>query len=80
MPRRVTKEGYEVIRSEGEEKPQLAEPDLILGWKEQFPIRFGYDHPNEIFAYLFQSGLARKINGEEPSVHPMTKKTMKWVR
>jgi hypothetical protein len=69
-----------VIWRKGGKRPQLVKPNLIRGWKKQFPIRTGHDHPNEIFAYLFQAELTRKIMEEEPSDDMMTKKTMEWAR
>ena len=80
MPLRKTGGTYRVIWRKGGKKPQLVDPNLIRGWKKQFPIRAGHDHPNEIFAYLFQAELTRKIMEEEPSGDPMTKKTMAWTR
>lgn len=80
MPLQKKGETYRVILRKGEKKPELVDPDLILGWKKQFPIRVGHDHPNEIFAYLFQAELTRKIMEEKPSVDLMTKKTIEWAR
>jgi hypothetical protein len=80
MPLRKTGETYRVIWRKGGKRPQLVNPNLIRGWKKQFPIHTGYDHPNEIFAYLFQAELTRKIMEEEPSDDMMTKKTMEWAR
>ena len=73
-------ETYRAIREKGGKKPRLVDPELISDWKNQFPIRVGHDHPNEIFAYLFQAELTRKIEGEEPSGDPMTQETMEWAR
>ena len=80
IPLQKEGETYQAVWREGEKKPELVDPDLISGWKEQFPIRVGHDHPNEIFAYLFQAELTRKINGEAPSNDAMTRKTMAWAR
>ena len=63
---------------DGEDVPQAADPEVLKKWKEQFPIRVGHDHPNEIFAYLFQAELRRKLKGEKPGEDEMTKKTMEW--
>jgi hypothetical protein len=54
--------------------------EVILKWKEQFPIRVGHDHPNEISAYLFQAELGRLLKGMKPSEDEMTRKTMAWCR
>lgn len=80
MPLQKTGKTYRVIWRKGEKKPEVVDPNLMRDWKKQFPIRAGHDHPNEIFAYLFQSELTRKIMEEEPSGDPMTKKTMAWAR
>jgi len=73
-------ESYRAVWKKGEKKPQLQAPAMIADWKKQFPIRVGHDHPNEIFAYLFQAELTRKLKGEESSDDPMTRKTMEWAR
>ncbi len=71
---------YRADLKKGEKKPLLVDSSLIKGWKEQFPIRFGHDYPNEIFAYLFQAEMTRRLLGEEPSDDVMTSNTMKWAR
>jgi hypothetical protein len=78
----LQKEGdsFRVVWKKVEKKPQLLDPGVLSNWKKQFPIRTGHDHPNEIFAYLFQAELTRKIEGEEPAGDPITQKTMEWAR
>ena len=80
MPLQKANDTFRAVLKKEEKKPQLVDPAVISDWKNQFPIRVGHDHPNEIFAYLFQAELTRKIEGEEPSGDPMTKKTMAWAR
>lgn len=80
MPLKQSRGHFEVIRRKGEKTHELLDAALISDWKKRFPIRVGHDHPNEIFAYIFQAELTRKIMGEEPSGDPMTKKTMAWAR
>jgi hypothetical protein len=80
MPLQKVNDTFRAVLKKEEKKPQLVDPAVISDWKNQFPIRVGHDHPNEIFAYLFQAELTRKIEGEEPSGDPMTKKTMAWAR
>jgi len=78
----LDKRGKEyVTQSGGEGKPpKQVSGEVILKWKEQFPIRVGHDHPNEISAYLFQAELGRLLKGMKPSEDEMTRKTMAWCR
>ena len=78
----LVKEGgvYRTVRAEGAKTPNVIDPAVLSDWKKQFPIRVGHDHPNEIFAYLFQAVLVRALAGEEPSDDAMTRKTMAWSR
>jgi hypothetical protein len=55
---------------------KLADPDAMETWRERFPVRIGYDHPHEAFAYLC-GGFLTSDEPPVPSDNAITKLTLK---
>jgi hypothetical protein len=45
---------------------KLADPAAVETWRERFPVRIGYDHPHEVFAYLC-GGIFRRGQHQRPA-------------
>ena len=72
-------DGYRMVLDEATQLPELLSQDDIPQLKQQLPMRSGYDHPNEVAAYLF-TGITHDSSLNEEEVAPFVAEAKEWFQ